>query len=592
MMKLIRPLCTFSLLAFMVLAFSRGYSGWTQATLPVLASSTGPLAAQGTPDPWWKHAVIYEIYPRSFQDSTGDGIGDLRGITQRLDYLQSLGVDAIWLSPIYPSPQVDFGYDISDYENVDPQYGTLADFDELVAEAKKRNIRIIMDMVMNHTSDKHPWFVASRSSRTNPKRDWYIWRDGKGPGIPPNNWESVFGHSAWKFDATTNHWYYHKFYPEQPDLNWRNPEVEKAMFDSVRFWLDRGVAGFRLDAIPTLFEDPQLRNEKEIGGVNAYGDLNLDNSYTDNLAEVHDVMRRLRKVVASYPGDRVLIGETYLPNIQELDKWYGGSRHDELNLPMDMQIGFTNKLDANLFRQRIEEVETKVHGNQPLVVFDNHDNARSWNRYGDGVHDDAIARLLATMLFTTRATALMYYGQELGMVTTTPTRKEDVKDPIGVIGWPNEKGRDGERTPMQWNASKDAGFSTAAATWLPIPPDYTTINVKAEEADPNSLLDWYKKLIELRRTNPALRNGQLQMLDPTNPNVLSYLRKGPPGLPSVVVSLNFTAQPQTVSLDLAGTGIAGVNIITLMTDDASLQSTKSLTHIVLPPFVSWVASVQ
>ena len=592
MMKLNRPLCTFSLLAFMVLATSRGYSCRTQATLLVLASSTGPLAAQGTPDPWWKHAVIYEIYPRSFQDSTGDGIGDLRGITQRLDYLQSLGVDAIWLSPIYPSPQVDFGYDISDYENVDPQYGTLADFDELVAEAKKRNIRIIMDMVMNHTSDKHPWFVESRSSRTNPKRDWYIWRDGKGPGIPPNNWESVFGHSAWKFDATTNQWYYHKFYPEQPDLNWRNPEVEKAMFDSVRFWLDRGVAGFRLDAIPTLFEDPQLRNEKEIGGVNAYGDLNLDNSYTDNLPEVHDVMRRLRKMVASYPGDRVLIGETYLPNIQELDKWYGGSRHDELNLPMDMQIGFTNKLDANLFRQRIEEVETKVHGNQPLVVFDNHDNARSWNRYGDGVHDDAIARLLATMLFTTRATALMYYGQELGMVTTTPTRKEDVKDPIGVIGWPNEKGRDGERTPMQWNASKDAGFSTAAATWLPIPPDYTTINVKAEEADPNSLLDWYKKLIELRRTNPALRNGQLQMLDPTNPNVLSYLRKGPPGLPSVVVSLNFTAQPQTVSLDLAGTGIAGVNIITLMTDDASLQSTKSLTHIVLPPFVSWVASVQ
>jgi alpha-glucosidase len=583
---------TFFLPAFMLLAFSCEGSGWAQTPLLVLASSTGSQAAQGTSDPWWKHAVIYEIYPRSFQDSTGDGIGDLRGITQRLDYLQSLGVDAIWLSPIYPSPQVDFGYDISDYENVDPQYGTLADFDELVAEAKKRNIRIIMDMVMNHTSDKHPWFVESRSSRTNPKRDWYIWRDGKGPGIPPNNWESVFGHSAWKFDPTTNQWYYHKFYPEQPDLNWRNPEVEKAMFDSVRFWLDRGVAGFRLDAIPTLFEDPQLRDEKEVGGTNAYGDPNLDDSYTDNLPEVHDVMRRLRKMVASYPGDRVLIGETYLPNIQELDKWYGGSRHDELNLPMDMQIGFANKLDVNLFRQRIEEVETKVHGNQPLVVFDNHDNARSWNRYGDGVHDDAIARLIATMLFTTRATALMYYGQELGMVTTTPTRKEEVKDPIGVIGWPNEKGRDGERTPMQWNASKDAGFSTAASTWLPIPPDYTTVNVKAEEADPKSLLNWYKKLIELRRTNPALRDGALHMLDPTNPNVLSYLRKGPAGSPSVVVSLNFTAQPQTVSLDLAGTGVISNHIKTLMTDDASLQSTTSLTNIVLPPFASWVASVQ
>ncbi|HEX3471977.1 MAG TPA: alpha-glucosidase [Silvibacterium sp.] len=556
------------------------------------APPAGFMAAQGGSEEWWKHAVIYEIYPRSFQDSDGDGIGDLKGITQRLDYLQSLGVNAIWLSPIYPSPQVDFGYDISNYVNIDPQYGTLADFDELVAEAKKRNIRIIMDMVMNHTSDKHPWFIESKSSRHNPKRDWYIWRDGKGPGIPPNNWESVFGHSAWKFDPATNQWYYHKFYAEQPDLNWRNPAVEKAMFDAVRFWLDRGVAGFRLDAIPTLFEDPQLRDEKEIGGVNAYGDPNLDNSYTDNLPEVHDVMRRLRKMVASYPGDRVLIGETYLPNIQELDKWYGGPRHDELNLPMDMQIGFANKLDVNLFRQHIEEVETKIHGSQPLVVFDNHDNPRSWNRYGDGVHDDAIARLIATMLFTTRATALMYYGQELGMVTTPPARKEDVKDPIGIIGWPNEKGRDGERTPMQWDASKDAGFSTAAATWLPVPPNYKTVNVQAEEADPNSLLNWYKKLIELRKTNPALRDGALHMLDPTNQNVLSYLRQGPAGSPSVVVSLNFTGQPQTVSLDLAGTGVAGNNIMTLMTDDASLQSTKSLTQIVLPPFASLVASVQ
>ena len=438
--------------------------GFVLLVLAVLAGS--PLLAQTSADPWWKHAVIYEAYPRSFQDSNGDGVGDLKGITERLDYLQSLGINAIWLSPIYPSPQVDFGYDISDYENVDPQYGNLADFDQLVAEAKKRNIRIIMDMVMNHTSDKHPWFIESKSSRNNPKRDWYIWRDGKGPGIPPNNWQSAFGHSAWKYDPTTKQWYYHKFYAEQPDLNWRNPKVEKAMFDSVRFWLDRGVAGFRLDAIPTLFEDPELRDEKETGGVNAFGDPNIDGSYTENLPEVHDVMRSLRKLVASYPGDRVLIGETYLPNIQELDKWYGGAGHNELNLPMDMQIGFINKLDASLFRQRIEDVETKVHGNQPLIVFDNHDNPRSWDRYGDGVHDAAIARVIATMLFTTRATAMMYYGQEIGMVTTPPKRKEDVKDPVGLVGWPKEKGRDGERTPMQWDTSKNAGFSTADETWL------------------------------------------------------------------------------------------------------------------------------
>jgi alpha-glucosidase len=297
-------------------------------------------------------------------------------------------------------------------------------------------------------------------------------------------------------------------------------------------------------------------------------------------------------VVASYPGDRVLIGETYLPNIQELDKWYGSASHNELNLPMDMQIGFANKLDAGLFRHLIEDVETKVHGNQPLVVFDNHDNARSWNRYGDGIHDDAIARVIATMLFTTRATALMYYGEEIGMVTTTPARKEDVKDPIGVIGWPKEKGRDGERTPMQWNASRNAGFSTAETTWLPVAPDYKTVNVKVEEANPDSMLNWYKKLIELRRTNPALRDGVLTMLDPTNQNVLSYLRKGTDGSASVVVSLNFTAQPQTVSLDLAGTGVTAGNVKTLMTDDPSLQSATNLTHIVLPPFASWMASVQ
>jgi alpha-glucosidase len=573
----------------------RGFALLALALLgPVLLAQTSLFAAapSASADPWWKHAVIYEAYPRSFQDSSGDGVGDLKGITERLDYLQSLGVTAIWLSPIYPSPQVDFGYDISDYENVDPQYGTLADFDQLVAEAKKRDIRIIMDMVMNHTSDKHPWFIESKSSRNNPKRDWYVWRDGKGAGVPPNNWQSAFGHSAWKYDPTTKQWYYHKFYAEQPDLNWRNPKVEKAMFDSVRFWLDRGVAGFRLDAIPTLFEDPQLRDEKEMGGTNAYGDPILSDAYTDNLPEVHDVMRRLRKLVASYPGDRVLIGETYLPNIQELDKWYGGASHNELNLPMDMQIGFLDKLDASLFRQRIEDVETKVHGNQPLIVFDNHDNPRSWDRYGDGVHDAAIARVIATILFTTRATAMMYYGQEIGMVTTPPKRKEDVKDPVGLVGWPKDKGRDGERTPMQWDTSKNAGFSTADETWLPVAPNYKTVNVQVEEPVPDSLLNWYKKLIEMRATDPALRDGSLSMLDRTNPNVLSYLRKGPAGSRSVVVALNFTAQPQTVSLDLAGTGVAGNTVKTLITDDPSLEPVTSLKSIVLPPFASWVGSVQ
>jgi alpha-glucosidase len=571
-----------------------GAQAQTAKPAAISHAATSTLQSDG---PWWKHAVIYEIYPRSFQDSNGDGIGDINGITQRLGYLQSLGIDAVWISPIYPSPQVDFGYDISDYENIDPQYGTLANFDKLVAQAKQRHIRILMDMVMNHTSDKHKWFIESESSKTNPKRDWYIWRDGKGVGadgkpLPPNNWVSLFGGSAWQYDPKTKQFYYHEFYKQQPDLNWRNPAVEKAMFDSVRFWLDRGVAGFRLDAIPTLFEDPQLRDEPVLGGTNAQGDPILSDIYTNNLPEVHDVMRRLRAMVDKYPGNRVLIGETYLPNVQELDKWYGGAKHNELQLPMDMQVGFTNKLDASLFRQRINAAETEISGNQPLFVFDNHDNIRSWNRYGDGVHNEAIAKLIATMLFTSRATALMYYGEELGMVTTTPTRKQDVKDPIGITGWPKEKGRDGERTPMQWNTGKDSGFSTAASTWLPVAPDYKTVNVKTEEAEPASLLDWHKQLIAMRKDNPTLRDGKMVMLDRQNPSVLSYVREGVAAHPAVVVALNFTAEPQTISLDLKTANISGTSIKTLLTDAPSLGRTSSVSNITLPPYASWVGSVQ
>jgi alpha-glucosidase len=564
-----------------------------------LAAQTTVVASGSLPaidNTWWKHAVIYEIYPRSFQDSNGDGIGDLNGITERLDYLQALGVDAIWISPMYPSPQVDFGYDISDYENVDPQYGTLKDFDRLVEEAKKRNIRVILDMVLNHTSDKHKWFIESASSRKNPKRDWYVWNDGKpgpnGKPVPPNNWESLFGGSAWEYMPQTKSFYYHKFYKQQPDLNWSNPAVEKAMFGTMQFWLDRGVAGYRLDAIPTLFEDSQLRDEPVLTGTNAQGDPNLNHIYTDNLPAVHDVMRRMRAMVAKYPGDRVLIGETYLPNTAELDKWYGGAKKDELQLPMDMIVGFSNKLDANMFRARISEVQTQVHGSQPLLVFDNHDNIRSWERYGDGVHNVAIAKILATMLFTTRATALMYYGEELGMVTSTPTRVEDVRDPIGRTGWPKEKGRDGERTPMQWDATPpQAGFSTSPTTWLPVASNYKTVNVQTELADPNSLLNWHKQLIEMRRKRDALRDGGMVMLDTANPNVLSYVRTAPPGHHNIVVSVNMTAQPQKIALDLKEAGIQQTAVKTLLTDEPSLQGATT-TSITLPPFASWVGEVQ
>jgi alpha-glucosidase len=568
----------------------------------VAQTSVKPAGAPPASDStWWKHAVIYEIYPRSFQDSNGDGVGDLNGITERLDYLQALGVDAIWISPMYPSPQVDFGYDISDYENVDPQYGTLKDFDRLVAEAKKRNIRVVLDMVLNHTSDKDKWFIESASSRRNAKRDWYVWNDGKkgpdGKPVPPNNWVSLFGGSAWEWMPQTKSFYYHRFYKQQPDLNWRNPEVETAMFGAMQFWLDRGVAGYRLDAIPSLFEDPQLRDEPATGGTNAQGDPNLKNIYTDNLPEVHDVIRRMRAMVAKYPdskypGDRVLIGETYLPNTAELDKWYGGAKKDELQLPMDMIVGFSNKLDATMFRARISEVETQVHGSQPLLVFDNHDNIRSWERYGDGVHNEQIAKLIAAMLFTTRATALMYYGEELGMVTSTPTRVEDVRDPIGRTGWPKEKGRDGERTPMQWDATApQAGFSMSATTWLPVASNYKTINVQTELKDPNSLLNWHKKLIAMRREVAALRDGGLVMVDTANASVLSYVRTAPAGGHAVVVALNMTAQPQKIALDLTPAGISQKAVRTLLTDNDSLQGVSS-TSMTLPPFASWVGAVQ
>ena len=580
----------------------------------VLASGllTGVVRAdaqqQASGDVWWKHAVIYEIYPRSFGDSNGDGIGDLNGITAHLDYLQKLGVDAIWIAPMYPSPQVDFGYDISDYESVDPQYGTMKDFDRLQAEAKKRNIRIILDFVLNHTSDKSQWFIESASSRKNAKADWYDWNDGVpvgSPGVtayqkkfehdgmvPPNNWVSLFGGSAWEWVPARKQFYYHKFYKQQPDLNWTNPAVEKRMFDVMRFWLDRGVAGFRMDAVPTLFEDPQMRNEPETGGVNAQGDPNLKEIYTSNLPEVHDVMRRMRKLVDGYPGNRVLIGETYLPNTAELDKWYGGEAKDEVQLPMDMLVGMGRKdsYTAAHFRQYLDEVQTQVHGSQPLIVFDNHDNTRSIDRFSDGEHAVPIAKTVAAILLTSRATAMTYYGAPIGMKTSTPTRREDVKDPIGITGWPKEKGRDGERTPMQWTPGPQAGFSTNPHTWLPVADDYKTVNVQTESADPNSLLRWYEKLIALRRSNVALRDGSMTMINKDDNNVLSYVRTA--GTTAVAVAINLTAQPQTVTLDASTAGVKGSGVRTLATTDASLASAASLKSMTLPPFAVWVGEVK
>jgi alpha-glucosidase len=555
---------------------------------------------------WWKNAVIYEVYPRSFQDSNGDGVGDLNGITQKLDYLKKLGVDAIWITPCYPSPQADFGYDISDYENIDPQYGTLADFDRMVAEANKRHIRIIMDMVMNHSSDEHKWFIQSRSSKDNPYRDWYMWHDGKGEtatdkGEPPNNWQSDFGHSAWEWDEKTRQYYYHKFYIKQPDLNWNNPKVHQAFKDIVAFWLKRGVAGFRFDAITTLFEDPEMRDEDVLRDkdgktfLNDYGDIALNDSRTNNLPGVHPVMREMRAFTDTFgsngfPGTRVLIGETYLPNIAELAKQYGPAGHPEFQLPMDTQLGFINKLDVAAFRQKIDDVETQINGNTPMIVFDNHDNQRLDMRYGDGVHNTDIDRVIATVLFATHGASMFYYGDEIGMVTTPPTRKEDVKDPVGITGWPKDKGRDGERTPMQWAAATGAGFTSSATPWLPIPPSYTTVNVQTEQGKPDSMLTWYETLIRLKKTNPALEHGDNVMLDPTNTKVLSWMRSAP-GAASVVVAANFTAEPQSVNLTTGGAVPTKGTVTTLLKSPGGADP-KWIDHIELGPFGVYVGEVK
>jgi alpha-glucosidase len=608
------PRCTLGLFLVAAALEAGGQSSPVNSKPPSRPEAQRKAISAGSSnmEDWWKNAVIYEIYPRSFQDTNGDGIGDLNGITERLDYLKDLGVDAIWLTPCYPSPQVDFGYDISDYKNIDPQYGTLADFDKLVAEAAKRHIRVLMDMVMNHTSDKHEWFLQSRSSRENPYRDWYVWHDpsagsGQVPGQtaidkgqPPNNWQSLFGHSAWEWDEKTRQYYYHKFYIQQPDVNWNNPKIHDAFKDIVRFWLQRGVGGFRFDAITTLYEDPSLADEgvvKDKDGkpvINAYGDPQLDNSKTDNQPGLHPVMQEMRATSdafnsTNFPGTRVLIGETYMDNIGELATMYGQPGKPEFHLPMDTQVAMINKLDVTTFRSRLIEVETEIDHNMPLLLFDNHDNPRLDMRYGDGVHDTDIQRVLSTILFASRGAALFYYGDEIGMKTTPPKRKEDVKDPIGITGWPKEKGRDGERTPMQWNASAHAGFTTGTP-WLPVPPSAATINVEAEKADPNSLLAWYRNLIQLKKTNPAVAHGANVMLDAENTKVLSWLRQTP-GAAEVVVTVNFTAEPQTVNLAAGGAGLTAAHLQTLLKTPGGPEPV-SMDRIALGPFGVYIGEVR
>ena len=448
---------------------------------------------------WWQRAIIYQIYPRSFQDSNDDGIGDLPGIERRLPYLKELGVDAIWLSPIFPSPQRDFGYDISNYTDIDPTFGTLRDFDRLLTAAHEQGLKLLLDLVPNHTSDRHPWFRASRSSRSDPKHDWYIWHDPAPGGGPPNNWLSQFGGSAWEFDATTGQYYYHGFLREQPDLNWRNPDVRHAIHDVMRFWLARGVDGFRVDVIWQLLKDQQFRNNP-VNPDWRPGQPPSDQLiplYTADLPEVHDVIGELRRVVNEF-DERVLIGEIYLP-IEKLVAYYGRDLTG-VHLPFNFAL-LSARWNARALATLVDEYETALPaGGWPNWVLSNHDRPRVPARVGARQ-----ARLAAMLLLTLRGTPTIYYGDEIGLseVDLTP---DQVRDPLehNVPGL--GIGRDGARTPMQWDGGTHAGFSHCEP-WLPLAPDHRAKNVANQRHDETSILNLYRRLIAARRAMPVLSVG-------------------------------------------------------------------------------------
>jgi alpha-glucosidase len=495
---------------------------------------------------WWRDGVIYQIYPRSFMDSNGDGVGDLEGIRRRLDHLAWLGVDAVWLSPCFPSPMKDFGYDVADYCDIDPAFGTLADFDRLVAEAHQHGVRIVLDFVPNHSSDRHPWFVESRGSRTNRKRDWYVWRDPQPDGSPPNNWLAAFGGGAWEWDEATGQFYLHSFLKEQPDLDWRNPEVERAMHDVLRFWLDRGVDGFRIDVVQKLAKDPQLRSNPLVEGVQGY--FGQRHVHDENHPDVHALLRRLRALLDGY-SERMAVGEVYLFDPQEVAKYYG--RGDELHLAFNFNFTFS-PWSADEFRDRIETFERALPPEAwPDVVLSNHDNSRHASRYDDPEWGEDRARVAALLLLTLRGTPFLYYGEEIGM-RDVPIPAESIQDPLARNVHP-DLGRDPERAPMQWEPGSDAGFGSDRP-WLPIAADAEGRNVLRQRADPTSLLHLYRELIALRRATPALHAGSYRTLV-SPPDVLAFERAAPDS--RAVAALNFGTEPRRLRLD-PGAVVAGI----------------------------------
>jgi len=564
---------------------------------------------------WWQKAVFYQIYPRSFADGNGDGIGDFQGMIDRLDYLQDLGIDAIWLSPHYPSPQYDCGYDVADYTDVEPEYGTLDDFRRFLDGAHQRGIRVILDLVLNHTSDQHPWFIESRSSRDNPKRNWYIWRDGKDGG-PPNNWNSFFGGPAWEYDPATGQYYYHLFFKQQPDLNWRNPEVKQAMWDVVRFWLDLGVDGFRLDAVGTLLEDPALLDhtaqmslselyqafqavigEREEARLVKQWEAMFQ--YQIDQPGMHELMQELRAVVDEYP-DRVLVGET-----SEIA--YYGDGTNELHIVFNFPLMKTERITPVWVRANQQDrLSALPPCAWPCNTLGNHDSSRVYSRYGDRQNDEAIARISLALMLTLRGTPFLYNGEEIGM---TDLELEDIsqfRDNLGVwvyhtaieelgmspaeaLAYANRFGRDKCRTPMQWADAPNAGFSPAGVqTWLPVNPNYARgVNVADQLAAPDSLLNFYRRMLRVRKQTPALIAGDYTVLHEDADDYLAFLRGSVADGQTCLVVLNMSDRAHTLRFDLDARTAQLV-----FSSHARGGRTDDLSQLKIAPFEVYIGEIE
>jgi alpha-glucosidase len=523
--------------------------------------------------PWWQTGVIYQIYPRSFMDANNDGLGDLEGVRQRLPYLASLGIDAIWFSPIFPSPMADFGYDVADYTDIHPDYGTLATFDALLEEAHQHSLKVLLDLVPNHTSSAHPWFEEARQSRDNPKRDWYIWQDPKADATPPNNWLSYFGGPAWTYDELTGQYYMHNFDPEQPELNWRNSQVKAAIFDSIRFWLKRGVDGFRMDVIDRLLKDPDFRDNPPNPAWSP-GDAIMwsqDRIHSEGAPGTHALMREFRDVFNEFP-QTVAVGElSYALEAEEFAAFYGqrmdDNNGDELHLPFNFGL-LGRAWRADVIRPYVDQYDASVPSyGWPNYVLGNHDVGRIASRYGQ-----AQARVAALMLLTLRGTPTLYYGDEIGMTNATIS-EDKIQDPQGR----NKAGfnRDECRTPMQWDASTNAGFNAGAEPWLPVAPDYPVVNVAAQEVDPSSTLNFYKRLLDYRHNSPELQSGDYAALDAGVPADCYVYQRKYEGK-TCLIALNMTHDERTLSL-------TGHGIITVSTDHQRDGHPVDLTQFSLLP---------